>query len=205
MIRFGILHHVGRTPSTIQATLKSLQQQFSGSVPMVFSDDGGLGAALNLARALDVLGASKFQHVCVLDDDLVLAPGTRQVVDGGLSEFPGQPLSLWTIEQNIPHWLRDRMGWVPVTPHANLWGGAVVMPREIAHEVAAFIRAMVHENAAMATKPDACIYDALRYIAGTVHFHIPSLADHIGLESSTLGNDHAAGETRGYLFNEWTA
>ena len=43
---------------------------------------------------------------------------------------------------------------------------------------------------------------ALEKMRTPLYFHIPSLADHIGLEASTIGNTHEHGETRGYKFGE---
>lgn len=202
MIRFGILSYVHREPATLPGTLASLLKAFPRECPTIFPDDGRWGAALNLARALEDLSRGG-GWVCVLDDDLVLDVSTRQrLQDGWQNHGDEAAFSLWTIEQNIPHERREERGWVRVDAHKHLWGGAVMMSADNAAMCAFRIRHMVKEDPELSTKPDACIFMALEKMRTPLYFHIPSLADHIGLEASTIGNTHEHGETRGYLFGE---
>lgn len=202
MIRFGILSYVKREPSTIQGTLASLLQAFPRTTPTIYPDDGRWGASLNLARALEDLSRGG-GCVCVLDDDLVLDPATRdRLQEAWKAHGDEAAFSLWTIEQNLPHERREERGWLRVDAHKHLWGGAVMMSADTAAMCAFRIRHMVKEDRELATKPDACIFMALEKMRTPLYFHVPSLADHAGLEASTIGNTHEHGETRGYKFGE---
>jgi len=202
MIRFGVLNHVGREPSTLQATLASLLVANPMNAPQVFTDDGRWGASANLARALMTLSEGNHYNVCVIDDDVVLSVHTMNRITEAMMNLGDHAYSLWTIEQNIPHEDRERTGWVEVTPHMHLWGGAVVMGPELSRRVAGLIRDYVDAERSFNTKPDACLYRALQELGSKLYFHIPSLMDHAGLEASTIGNTHDHGETRGYKFAE---
>jgi hypothetical protein len=200
----GILSYVNRQPATLPGTIASLLNAFPRECPTVFPDDGRWGASLNLARALDEL--QKNSHdlmVCVLDDDLVLDLSARTRLLEAMQTYGNEAaFSLWTIEQNLPHDLRDTLGWVRVDAHMHLWGGAVVMSVERAARCAHLIRGFVKEDPTLGTKPDACLFMGLEKMRVPLYFHTPSLVDHVGLEASTIGNTHAHGETRGYKFGE---
>lgn len=203
MINFGILSYVLRDPPTLPGTLTSLLDAFPMSAPQVFTDDGRWGASLNLARALDTLSQRSNNLVCVLDDDLVIAPSAcGRIIEALQTHGIAGCYSLWTIEQNIPHEQRDASGWLKVNPHLHLWGGAVVMSPEMARRAAYYIRLLVRDNAELRNKPDAVLFSSLEHFGADLYFHIPSLVDHAGLDASTIGNTHDRGETRGYKFAE---
>ena len=205
MIGFGIIHAVQRKTTTLHRTVASLHACGSHRLS-VYPDDGILGPSRNLIRALQDLVHGPFSHVCVVDDDLVFCPRMLPIVNEGLSYFPGAALSLWTIEQNIPHDLRDRPGWLPVMPHEHLWGGSVVMDQGTAIGVLDAMRALLREkvNEPLLNKPDALLFLAMQRQKTPLYFHLPSLADHIGTEESTIGNEHGDGATRGFKFSQWT-
>jgi hypothetical protein len=202
MINVGIIHYTGKDRGTLATTIASLNAAGVDRVT-VFSDDGQFGAAANLCRAITALARSNdAPFVLVVDDDMVFQ---RDAFRKWWTEVPpfGNACSLWTIEQNIPHDYRDKLGWVKVEPHFNLWGGAVIMERNRAKVVALFMDDLLAEDPTLGSKPDAVLFQAIRIAALNLHFHIPSLADHIGTQDSTLGNVHDEGQTRGFRFNEW--
>ena len=202
MINVGIIHYTGKDRGTLPATIASLHRAGITSVT-VFSDAGEHGPTRNLIRALDMLRSdNRGEYVLVVDDDLIFDPNFKD----RFTEIPpfGNMCSLWTIEQNIPHDQREQRGWVKVDPHLHLWGGAVIIDRYSAKKVVAGMRALLTETPDLATKPDATIYEAIRLANLDLYFHIPSLADHIGMQESTIGNDHQDGQTAGYLFERTT-
>lgn len=203
MIHYGVIHATQRKSPTLHVTAASLD---GAGVPMftLFTDNGSLGASRNLARAIRFLAKSARadDHVCVLDDDLVI--GSLAPLYAAVERDPSGLYSLWTIEQNIPHERRRGDGWVGVAPHMHLWGGSVAIPARMAPAVAFRMASIVDKDPAWNAKPDATLYLALEQMGvREVCFHIPSLVTHIGTEESTLGNTHANGETRGYRFNDW--
>jgi len=202
MINVGIIHYTGKDRGTLPATIASLHRAGITSVT-VFSDAGERGPTRNLIRALEHLaGDVRNEYVLVVDDDLVFDHRFKDRF-GQLPPF-GNVGSLWTIEQNIPHNDRDERGWVKVEPHLHLWGGAVIMDRYDARVVVECMAALLETSPDLATKPDATLYEAIRWANLDLYFHIPSLADHIGTSESTIGNTHDHGETRGYLFERTT-
>lgn len=203
MINVGIIHYTGKDRGTLPATIASLHRAGITSVT-VFSDAGEHGPTRNLIRALSILsGDNRHDFVLVVDDDLEFHPEAFTNLWKGVVPFKSVR-SLWTIEQNIPHADRDQRGWVKVDPHLHLWGGAVVMERERAKMVASTMRVMLTEMPDLVTKPDATLYEAIRIMGYNLYFHVPSLADHIGMQESTIGNDHHDGQTAGYLFERTT-
>lgn len=201
MINVGIIHYTGSERGTLPATIASLHRAGITSVT-VFADAGEHGPTRNLIRALTILsGDNRHDFVLVVDDDLEFHPEAFTNLWKGVVPFKSVR-SLWTIEQNIPHDQRDQRGWVKVEPHMHLWGGAVVMERERAKMVASAMRAMLIEMPELATKPDACLYEAIRINELNLYFHVPSMADHIGTSESTIGNTHHNGETKGYLYGQ---
>lgn len=204
MIHWGIIHATQRGKGAVLNTVKSLAA-FGQHVVTIFSDSGQFGAGPNLIRAIRELAerAQDDEFICVLDDDLELCLWTIEAVSTAIRTRPNCVYSLWTIEQNIPHIERESVGWIAVTPHRHLWGGAVVMSRRVALEIAPIMQHMIEQDAGMRRKPDALIYGALQKIGKPVLFHIPSLAEHTELTESTLGNTHINGETRGFKYNTW--
>jgi hypothetical protein len=203
-IAFGIIHGLrGRDHLILPTTLRSLHAAGVGEVT-IFSDAGEFGAARNLLRAIRSLASTGSKHVCVLDDDLVVHPGFRHKLFDGMVEYQSfkHGFSLWTIEQNIPHEFRNRVGWVPVAPHFHMWGGSVVLHATVVGDVTYHMQRLLDADPALNTKPDAVLFQAMQDAGMTALFHLPSLVDHLGLESSTLGNDHSSGGTRGYRFND---
>jgi hypothetical protein len=204
MIHFGILHATQRAQHTLPGTIASLHRCGVGSVT-VFPDDGVLGAGRNLLLAIDQLGMGRpsGEYVCIVDDDLVFAERMLPITEEAMARYPVAAFSLWTIEQNIPHDQRDGDGWLHVDPHEHLWGGSVVLPAGLCGKIAYYMRETLRVAPTMNTKPDALLFHALKTARIPLFFHLPSLADHVGVEHSTLGNDHSGGDTRGYRFNEW--
>lgn len=201
MINVGIIHYTLSDRGTLPATIASLNAAGVDRVT-VFADNGALGAAGNLCRAIAALARiEEAEFVLVVDDDMEFHPQAFSNLWKGV--VPNKSArSLWTIEQNIPHAQRDNRGWVQVEPHFNLWGGAVVMEWSRAREVALFMGDLIANDATLSTKPDAVLYEAIRLAGLDLYFHIPSLADHIGITESTIGNTHHNGETRGYLYGQ---
>lgn len=200
MINVGIIHYTGKDRGTLPATIASLHRAGITSVT-VFSDAGEHGPTRNLIRALDHLRQdTRHELVLVVDDDLVFNEAFRAAIKPRADY--GKAMSLWTIEQNIPHEDRHKRGWVPVSPHLHLWGGAVVMDRYSVRDIVKVMLELVAMNPELATKPDATLFEAIRINELDLYFHIPSLADHIGTDESTIGNTHHNGETKGYLYGQ---
>lgn len=204
MIAFGIIHAVQRVTPTIHHTLASMHAAGITN-PMVFTDRGELGATRNLIGALRALAnASGIDHVCVTDDDLVLSLHAKRLVMEAIELAQAQSaFTMWTIEQNIPHDMRDRHGWIPAPVSAHTWGGSVVMPRGMALGVAFDMQKMVEADPHLKTKPDSVLYACLEKRKVTVFHHLPSLVNHVGMGESTLGNTHANNETAGFRWSEW--
>lgn len=204
MIDFGIIHATQRKEHTLPRTIDSLHRRGASQVT-VFPDDGLLGPSRNLVRAIKRMTAGGASHICVVDDDLVFAPRMMQTLAEGMEAYPKMAFSLWTIEQNIPHDMRHQRGWVYVEPHEHLWGGSVVLPISQAFGIVDAMSALLRERPEhLLTRPDALLFLAMERKRVPLAFHLPSLADHIGLEQSTIGNDHSDGGTRGFQFDQWT-
>lgn len=202
MIQFGIIHAVQRVTPTIHQTLASMHAAGVTNVE-VFTDRGELGATLNLVAALRALARSSADHVCVVDDDLVFCNQAKRIVMEGIEQRPQAGHSMWTIEQNIPHELRTRHGWIQAPVSFHTWGGSVVLPRSCASEVAYQMQKKVEADQALRTKPDAVLYSALVEGKIPVFHHLPSLITHVGMGESTLGNTHENNETAGFRWSEW--
>jgi len=200
MIRVGIIHYTASERCTLPATIASLHAAGIGSVK-VYADAGEFGPTRNLIRAIrDLAAGTGPELMVVVDDDLIFDPAFPLRITS-LPRIQRAGLSLWTIEQNIPHDRRDERGWLEVDPHYHLWGGSVVMPCWIAQVVAeAMDQVMEEAPETLARKPDAVLFEAMRRTGTRLYFHVPSLADHIGMQESTIGNDHQDGQTAGYLF-----
>lgn len=210
MIEIGILHlpRPDRVPF-LNRTIETLVAA-GASTLTIYRDHVGEGATRNMISAWRDLGFSREKYIAVVDDDLVFAARALEIAYStldGMKYWPKEStwpaLSMWTIEQNIPHDQRQLPGCVIMRPHKHLWGGAVVMKPKYARAVSETMATIMEQDESLATKPDACLYMALERLECSLLFHLPSLCDHIGGEHSTLGNDHSNGDTRGFRFNEW--
>ncbi len=204
MIHYGIIHAVHRETDTIRGTIASLRLAGIRTVT-VFSDDGGLGATWNLIGALGhfVGLVANGDRVCILDDDLDIFIDAQPFIDNALAKFPDHAITLWTIEQNIPHELRDRSGWIEAPVSRHTWGGSVIIPGQHLLSLCAQMHTIAKADESHRTKPDAVLFEALESLGIRVVHHIPSLVTHTELKDSTLGNDHSEGLTKGYLFERW--
>lgn len=204
MIHFGIIHATHRKDPTIPRTLATMHVARIREVT-VFTDWGELGATWNLIKAIRYLAQLQSNaHLCVVDDDLIFCSHAKRILMEGIgSHNPGTAFSMWTIEQNIPHSIRERNGWVHAAVGLHTWGGSVAIPSTIGSELALRMQAILEADINMKTKPDAVLYSALDALKVPVMHHLPSLCSHVGLDSSTLGNDHGDGQTRGFRFDQW--
>jgi hypothetical protein len=199
MIRVGIIHYTASERCTLPATIASLHAAGIGHVK-VYADAGEFGPTRNLIRAMrDLATGPGPELMAVVDDDLVFDPSFPLRIAEPL-RFHRAGYSLWTIEQNIPHERRGERGWLEVEPHYHLWGGSVVLPCWLAQAVAEAMEKVMEEAPENSRKPDAVLFEAMRRTGTRLYFHVPSLADHIGTQDSTIGNDHQDGQTAGYLF-----
>lgn len=203
-IAFGILHATFREKQTLTDCIASLYDAGVDD-PQVFSDDGYYGSVFNLRRAIILCARRSHHYVCVVDDDLRFYKGGIIGTLQKIEEDAHPPaLTLWTIEQNIPHEMRDNVGWIKAPVSMHTWGGAVVMRKDIAWEVAKKMG-----NVMMAPEleksPDGTLYETLKQLKVPVLHHIPSMCTHVGLEGSTIGNDHSRNDTVGFRFDEWPA
>jgi hypothetical protein len=218
MIRFGIIHlpTEDRVP-LLHKTLASLVDSGAHSIG-IFRDhlkDGPTRMVISTLYALsdrgnadddDLVCVLDDDLVCVLDDDLVFAPDATLRAQVAMDKLPSvSALSLWAIEQNIAHDDRAARGLVSIQPSVNTWGGAVVVRARQAPLLAMAMKEVLTKDPdKMERSPDGTIFHALQRLGWPTYHHVPSLVDHAGLEHSTLGNDHSSGQTRGYLFDQWS-
>lgn len=205
MIHIGIIH-LPRPDrrALLHTTVLSAIEAGALSVS-VLRDTTAAGPTAMMLRALAAIsqGKASDELVCVMDDDLELAPDALTKAWACLQGQPnGTAVTLWTIEQNIPHEEREKRGWQEVAPHANLWGGAVVMRVEDVADVRSCIESVWQMSPCLNRCPDTAMYSGLKKASMRLLHHIPSLVDHMGTEASTIGNTHEHGETRGYKFAE---
>jgi len=206
MIHIGIIHLPRPDRRALLHTTVLSAIECGALSVSVLRDTVGAGPTAMLIRALATVAQGKAgdELVCVMDDDLVLAPDAISKAWACLQGQPkGTAATLWTIEQNVPHDKREAHGWLEIAPHANLWGGAVVMRVEDVLTVRSGIEEVWQHSPSLHRCPDTAIYSALDRAGMRVLHHLPSLADHIGTEASTIGNDHNDGQTKGFRFNEW--
>lgn len=202
MIHFGIIHYTKRVRQTLPDCIASLHAAGCTSM-MVYPDGGEYGALMNFHRALADLYARAHpgDFVCVVDDDLVVH---RSAISSSIDLYSDRSPAAWTlytVEQNIPHELRDRSGWVEAPVGLGTWGGMVVLHRDLVPQVLAKMVPMLTDPA-LQRAPDAVLYEALNRNGTRVFHHLPSLADDIGHGASTIGNEHTP-DTAGFRFNEW--
>jgi hypothetical protein len=194
MIHFGIIHYTKRTRHTLPECIASLHAAGCSSL-VVYPDAGEYGARGNFHRALHDLWrrAMPGDFVCVVDDDLVVHHSAI-----------ARSVALYSdTEQNIPHELRDRLGWIEAPVGIGSWGGMVVLHRDLVPQVLAKMDGELMEDPALGRAPDAVLYEALNRNGTKVLHHLPSLADDIGHGASTIGNEHTP-DTAGFRFKEWT-
>lgn len=211
MIEVGILHlpRPDRVPQ-LQRTVETLVAAGAATIT-IYRDNVGDGATRNMISAWRDLSGSRWDYVAVVDDDLVFAARALELAYGAIEGSRYWPddwgkmpaISMWTIEQNVPHELRMESGWVTVMPSLHIWGGCVVIKTNHAQALSETMQKILDDSPVLETKPDACLFLAMEKMKARVMFHLPSLCDHIGGEHSTLGNDHSKGDTRGFRFNEW--
>lgn len=208
MIRFGIIHlpREERVP-LLHKTLASLVDSGAQSI-QVFRDhlqEGPTRMVISSLYALSERGNADNDLVCVLDDDLIFAPDATIRSQVAMDSLPsGSVLAMWAIEQNIAHDDRASRGLIRIQPSDNTWGGAVVVRARQAPLLAMAMTETLKMNVEkLERSPDGTIFHALKRLDWPTYHPIPSLVDHIGLEQSTLGNDHSSGQTRGYLFEQW--
>lgn len=202
MIHFGIIHAVHRTEPTLHKCIASLHAAGAESIE-VFPDNGTFGAFHNWDRAMTCLVKKGKQgdRVCVVDDDFVVHKNALVLLE---AHAHGHEVhTLYTPEQNIPHDRRAEDGWELVPVGWGSWGGMIVMPFYLGAMLVnhAFYR-RYFINDQKGHQIDAVPYETLRLMGHEkVWHHLPSLADHIGAASSTLGNLHLT--TGGFRFKEW--
>lgn len=202
MIHFGVIHAVHRTEPTLHKCVASLHAAGAESIEL-FPDNGTFGAFHNWNRAMLRLveKAGFHDRVCVVDDDFVVHRDALVLL--ARHGTHDQVHTLYTPEQNIPHDLRPSTGWELVPVGWGSWGGMIVMPYNVAKALVEhpfYRRYYITDQ--QGKQIDAVPYETLRMIGHEkVWHHLPSLADHIGNASSTLGNEHSI--TGGFRFNEW--
>lgn len=202
MIKYGIFSAPGlRQTPMIHAVLGSLARCGVLSV-RVQIDDGSFGAMGNYDMLLSgmIANSEKGDQLVVLQDDMVACPRLHDILEGAAIGHGDRVHALFTPAQNIPDH-RDANGWVDINPGWGGWGGCFMIPREIALRMVndEFWRAHAARSRKQA---DACTWEVMRLRGIPVAAHVPSLLDHIGMES-TLGHEHSD-ETRGFRFNEWS-
>lgn len=204
MIHFGIIHFTKRIRHTLPACIASLHAAGCSSM-MVYPDAGEYGALGNFHRALSDLYKRCYpgDFVCVVDDDLVVHHSAIARSVALYTDQEPRAWTLYTVEQNIPHELRDRDGWVEAPVSIGTWGGMVVLHRDLVPQVLAKMEPMLKDET-LQRAPDAVLYEALNRAGVKVLHHLPSLAEDIGHGASTIGNEHTP-DTAGFRFNEWTA
>ena len=208
MIHFGVMHlPTPERASLLRATVSSLVDAGADRIS-IYRDEHKTGPTANLIRSLKAIAEEQSAHdalVCIVDDDLVFAPGAAmRAYAAALAVPPGSVVALWTIEQNIPHEKREERLLVRVVAGVNTWGGCVVMPQYMAKMVAERMREEWKRDERLGRSPDGCLFSAIGAIGLGLYHPVPSLVDHAGLQASTIGNNHEDGATRGYRFNEWT-
>ena len=203
MIHFGILHATHRKEHTLTQCIAALNEAGAESI-QVIPDNGTWGSFKNWNRAMGRLlaTAKDGDSVCVLDDDFIVCRDA--LVRLACSPDADAVHVLFTVEQNIPHDLRSADGWVEAPVGWGSWGGGILMPVEVARRHVRHPFSRRHLAAFQTGRHiDAANFETLRYLGAKCLHHLPSLIDHVGGHSSTMGNDHSDGATRGYRFNEW--
>lgn len=209
MIHFGVIHATIRVRHTLPECIASLYAAGVNYVS-VFPDVGVYGAMRNLDRALWQLiqMAGEKDHVCVVDDDLVVCKDALLIMEEGLQA--NEIRSFYTVAHTVRHLTEEERanvrGWYQIKPNfGDGWGGMLVLPRAVAIEVVnhTYWRRYAQTDIE-GKKCDAVLYETLRYLGHLVNLHLPSLAGDIGHGISTIGNEHTP-ETQGVRFDEWTA
>jgi len=208
MIHFGVMHLPRPDRAALlKETMCSLVAAGASRIN-IYRDEHATGPTATLIRSLRAIADEQRDHhalVCIVDDDLVFAPDAVVKAEAAMNSVPpGSVVSMWTIEQNLPHESREGTGLVRVQPSVNIWGGCVVMPQYIAKAVTDQMREEWKADERLKRSPDGCLFSAIGALKLALYHHLPSLVDHVGLQASTIGNNHEDGATRGYRFNEWT-
>ena len=202
MTHFGIIHYTKRVRDTLTDCIASLHAA-GVSYMAIYPDAGEFGALRNMHRALVdlALHAAPEDHVCVVDDDLVVCLYALDLTYKRIKDGNVPALTMYTVEQNIPHDLREANGWVEAPVSVNTWGGVVVMERMVALMVADRMLKML-DDPQLQKAPDAAMFKALGELGIPVLHHLPSLVQDIGDGASTIGNEHTP-ETKGFRYHEW--
>ena len=207
MIHFGVMHLP--RPDRVELLGRTVLSLVSAGASHIniYRDNHKTGPTATLIRSLRALALEQKdpnELVCMVDDDLVFAPDAVMAAWTHLRSVPpSSALAMWTIEQNIPHEERHKRGLVRVEASRNIWGGCVVMPSIMAQWVANEMEQQWKADPYLDRSPDGCLFAAIGWLGHALYHPIPSLVDHVGMERSTIGNDHSNGATRGYRFNEW--
>lgn len=204
MIHVGMFSAAGRrSPEVLHTTLDALSSSGWDDV-RIFLDDGRYGGFKNYDRATRALldRAGAYDHIVALQDDMVACNQARRIVEMAASGRPEAVHVLYTAEQNIPHDKRDERGWVHINPGWHGWGGLFVIPVGIGWRMVDHGFWKNHLTTYKANKQtDACTFETLRLMGVPIFTHVPSLFQHIGIDS-TVGHTHNEG-AQGYRYNEW--
>lgn len=187
MIQFGVIHATYREVHTMPDTVSSLHAAGVESV-MLFPDSGVWGAFRNLDRALERLIEMQASHVCVVDDDLVIHPDTLILAEAFVRDNPNEAFTLYTVEQNVPHEMRERTGWIQFPVGWNTWGGMVVLPRLLAIELRShpfWVR--YRQTDKIGKQCDVAVFETLRLMGVPCWSHIPSLTTDNSKGTTTIG------------------
>lgn len=203
MIHVGMFSAaVRRSPDTLWGTLAALTHHGWDDVRMFL--DHNRGAFRNYDRATRELtrGAGIHDHIVALQDDMVPCAEALAITLRAVGQNPSAVHVLYTPEQNIPHERRGDNGWVQINPGWGGWGGLFVVPVRVAVEMVEHDFWVNHRNTYEPNKQtDACTFETLRLMGVPIFTHVPSLFQHIGI-NSTVGHTHNEG-AQGYRYNEW--
>jgi len=131
-----LISHAAWIPER-RESLKRLAQQL-GEDPMISESRGPEHSSIWARRAWE-WGAQQDEHVCYLNDDVLVHPQLRKIVEAMIEAVPNEPLSLHTNHVSAPaqamlghHWARCY--WYT--------GPAVVLSPERVRSLLAFVHAM---------------------------------------------------------------
>lgn len=162
------------------------------AVPVEDPDPAGIPSPIRTAKKAWATMASRVTHHLVLQDDVALAPDFASRLQTLVERFPDRPVALYIGDSSSFNSFQARLAalagqsWTNLVPWEWVPTLGLVMPRELAADLAAFLYAF--DDAYIADDEavrEFCAWRRLRLVAP-----IPHLVDHVRGEVSLVGNAH---------------
>lgn len=204
LVDFRVMHYKRRVHDTMPLVMDALDKA-GVTDPSVWEDDGSLGAFGNYHRIMmDYINNGEKPYLCIMYDDMILMPDFARYILERLADpvlYPGVHVLL-TIQQDVPHELRNQLGWIEVSGHAHQWGGIWVIAKENAEAVVNHQIYQDHLKSGTNQQIDACVFSTMGALSIPIYMHNPSLCQHIG-EESTLGHGELTENRKGWNYRMW--